>query len=95
MIGVIRVYFQFIVGEQLALRTTRQLAERYPRSGPPKTLPTAFLYETITTSCRRATTAMPEISEFRFASDFPLEGSGFEPLVPLRWMACEQKAASI
>ena len=48
----------------------------------PKTLPTAFLYETITTSCRRATTAMPEISEFRFASDSPLEGDGFEPSVP-------------
>jgi AcrR family transcriptional regulator len=31
LIGVIRVYFQFIVDEQLALRTTRQLAERYPR----------------------------------------------------------------
>ena len=31
LIGIIRVYFQFIVDEQLALRTTRQLAERYPR----------------------------------------------------------------
>src|SRR6185437_1076948 len=31
LIGVIRVYFQFIVDEQLALHTTRQLAERYPR----------------------------------------------------------------
>ena len=28
--------------------------------------------------CRRATTAMPEISEFRFAPDSPVEGSGFE-----------------
>jgi len=31
LIGIIRVYFQSIVDEQLALRTTRQLAERYPR----------------------------------------------------------------
>ena len=31
LIGIIRVYFQFIVDEQLALHTTRQLAERYPR----------------------------------------------------------------
>ena len=31
LVGIIRVYFQFIVDEQLALRTTRQLAERYPR----------------------------------------------------------------
>jgi AcrR family transcriptional regulator len=30
LIGIIRVYFQFIVDEQLALHTTRQLAERYP-----------------------------------------------------------------
>jgi AcrR family transcriptional regulator len=31
LIGIIRVYFQFIVDEQLVLRTTRRLAERYPR----------------------------------------------------------------
>ena len=31
LIGIIRVYFQSIVDEQLALRTTRRLAERYPR----------------------------------------------------------------
>ena len=31
LIGIIRIYFQSIVDEQLALRTTRQLAERYPR----------------------------------------------------------------
>jgi AcrR family transcriptional regulator len=31
LFGIIRVYFQFIVDEQFALRTTRQLAERYPR----------------------------------------------------------------
>jgi len=31
LFGIIQVYFQFIVDEQLALRTTRQLAERYPR----------------------------------------------------------------
>ena len=31
LIGIIRVYFQFIVDEQLALCTARQLAERYPR----------------------------------------------------------------
>jgi AcrR family transcriptional regulator len=30
LIGIIRVYFQFIVDEQLALRTTRPLAERHP-----------------------------------------------------------------
>src|ERR1700730_5974983 len=37
-------------------------------------------------SCRfrRATTAMPEISEFRFAPDSPVEGDGFEPSVPLQ-----------
>jgi len=29
--GIVRVYFQFIVDEQMALRTTRPLAERYPR----------------------------------------------------------------
>src|ERR1700730_12649590 len=34
--------------------------------------------------CRRATTAMPEISEFRFAPDSPAEGGGFEPSVPHR-----------
>ena len=31
LIGIIRVYFEFIADEQLALRTTRRLAERYPR----------------------------------------------------------------
>jgi AcrR family transcriptional regulator len=31
LIGIIRVYFQFIVDEQTALRTTLPLAERYPR----------------------------------------------------------------
>ena len=31
LMGAIRVYFQFIVDEQLALHTTRPLAERYPR----------------------------------------------------------------
>jgi len=31
-----------------------------------------------------ATTAMREISEFRFAPDSPLEGDGFEPSVPLQ-----------
>jgi AcrR family transcriptional regulator len=29
--GIIRVYFQFIVEEQMALHTTRRFAERYPR----------------------------------------------------------------
>jgi AcrR family transcriptional regulator len=29
--GIVCVYFQFIVDEQMALRTTRPLAERYPR----------------------------------------------------------------
>jgi AcrR family transcriptional regulator len=29
--GIIRVYFQFIVDEQMALRTPRPLPERYPR----------------------------------------------------------------
>src|ERR1700730_12976405 len=32
--------------------------------------------------CRRATTAMPEISEFRFAPDSPVEEGGFETSVP-------------
>jgi len=31
LIGIIRVYFQFIIDDQLALHTTRRLAERYPR----------------------------------------------------------------
>jgi AcrR family transcriptional regulator len=29
--GIIRVYFQFIVDEQMGLRTSRRFAERYPR----------------------------------------------------------------
>src|ERR1700719_857790 len=33
--------------------------------------------------CRRATTAMPEISEFRFAPDSPVEQAGFQPPGPL------------
>jgi len=31
LIGIVRVYFEFIVDEQMALPTTRPLAERYPR----------------------------------------------------------------
>jgi AcrR family transcriptional regulator len=31
LIGAVRIYFEFIVDEQMALRTTRPLAERHPR----------------------------------------------------------------
>jgi len=49
LIGIVRVYFQFIVDEQLALRTTRPLAERYPRirAQPPAT---AAVFEEVRSS---------------------------------------------
>jgi AcrR family transcriptional regulator len=85
LIGVIRVYFQFIVDEQLALRTTRQLAERYPRVRI-QTPAAAAVFEEVRSSIefvmqrdlglrtRRGTDGL---------HDSPLEETGFEPSVPL------------
>jgi AcrR family transcriptional regulator len=47
--GIIRVYFQFIVDEQMALRTTRPLAERYPRVRA-QTPATAAVFEEVRAS---------------------------------------------
>jgi AcrR family transcriptional regulator len=47
--GIVRVYFQFIVDEQTALRTTRPLAERHPRVRA-QTPATAAIFEEVRSS---------------------------------------------
>lgn len=49
LIGIIRVYFRFIVDEQMALRTTRPLAERHPRVRA-QTPAVAAVYEEVRSS---------------------------------------------
>jgi hypothetical protein len=49
LIGIIRVYFQFIIDEQMALRITRPLAERHPRVRA-QTPAVAAVYEEVRSS---------------------------------------------
>jgi AcrR family transcriptional regulator len=60
LIGIIRVYFQFIVDEQMALRTTRPLAERHPRVRA-QTPAVAAVYEEVRSSIEFVIQRDPEL----------------------------------